>query len=179
MANLEPMDIVVGMSFRPGRLRQGEVIAGLGAVALAVCLFLLPWYGLSRRIERILSERGFPTSVDGWNGLTVNRWLMLVTIVTALSLVLAQVCLCAPALPVTLSLITTMLGILTSLVLIDRVLIDTPFSSSLIGTKVGAYLGLLSSLVLTYGAGRSLREEDRPDPVRNATIPTAPLRPRK
>ncbi len=163
------------MSFQPARLRLGEKIAALGALALAICMFLLPWYGLSGRFARALSALGFSSSVNGWNGLTINRWLMLVTILVVLGLVLAQALTPAPALPVTLSLIATVLGILTSLVLIDRVLIDTPYSSDLVSTKVGAYLGLLSALVLTYGAGKSLREEDRPDPARNAAIPTVRL----
>jgi hypothetical protein len=96
---------------------------------------------------------------------------MLVTILIALALTASQGLCRGPALPATLSVLATVLGLVTSLVLIDRVLIDTPFSSPLIETKFGAYLGLLSALVLTYGAGRSLREEDRPDPVRNASIP--------
>jgi hypothetical protein len=163
------------MSFQPARLRPGEIIAGVGAVALAICMFLLPWYGPSGRFERAVTALGL-SSKDGWNGLTVNRWLMLLTILVVLALLIAQATLPAPALPVTLSLIATVLGILTSLVLIDRVLIDTPYASNIISTKVGAYLGLLSALVLTYGAGKSLRQEDRPDPSQNAAIPTVRLR---
>lgn len=163
------------MSFRTARLRSGENIAAGGAIALAVCMFLLPWYGLTGRLERALSKLGAATSVNGWNGLTINHWLMLATILMALALFLFQGLSPGPALPASLSVLATVLGIITSLVLIDRVLIDTPFSSPLIETKFGAYLGLLSALGLTYGAARSLREEDRPDPARNASIPVVKL----
>ncbi|MDQ6835941.1 MAG: hypothetical protein M3016_07105 [Actinomycetota bacterium] len=146
------------MSWQPGRLRSGEVIAGTGAIALAACLFALPWYARSS------------TTVDGWNALTIARWLMVVTILVVLALVILQARMEAPALPVTLSMFGTVLGGLTSLVLIDRVLISTPFAD----TRAGAYLGLASSLVLTYGAGRSLRSEG-PDPASNAPIPTVRL----
>jgi hypothetical protein len=166
------------MRFDPARIRPGEIICAAGAVALAFCMFVLPWYGLTGALERRLGGLGAATSVDGWNGLTINRWLMLVTILVALLLVLAQALYRAPAFPATLSVLATVLGIVTSLVLIDRVLIDTPFSSPVIDTKIGAYLGLLCALVLTYGAGRSLREEDPPDPTRNATIPEVKLRSR-
>jgi hypothetical protein len=160
------------MGFRRERLRSGEIICAAGAIALAFCMFVLPWYGLTAgRLQQALSKLGASTTVNGWNGLTINRWLMLVTILIALALAASQGLCRAPALPATLSVLATVLGIVTSLVLIDRVLIDTPFSSPLIETKFGAYLGLLSALALTYGAGRSLREEDRPDPVRNAAIP--------
>jgi hypothetical protein len=138
-------------------------------------MFLLPWYGLSGRLERLLAGLGTATSVDGWNGLTINRWLMLATILVTLALFVLQATRNAPALPVSLSVVATVLGVVTSLVLIDRVLIDTPFDSPLIETKVGAYLGLVSSLVLSFGAIRSLREEDPADPARNAAIPTVRL----
>lgn len=163
------------MSFDAARLRPGERIAAGAALALAVCMFLLPWYGLSGRLELELSNHGLPTSVDGWNGLTINRWLMLITIVVVLALFVAQGLSRGPALPASLSVLATLLGIITSLVLIDRVLIDTPFTSPLVETKYGAYLGLLSAFVLTYGAVRSLREEDPPDPARNAAIPVVKL----
>lgn len=167
--------MVRAMSFSAARLRPGETIAAGAALALAVCVFLLPWYGLSGRLEQLLASHGAPTSVDAWNGLTVNRWLMLITILVVLALFVAQGVCRGPALPASLSVLATLLGIITSLVLIDRVLIDTPFSSPLIDTKYGAYLGLLSAFVLTYGAVRSLRQEDPPDPARNAAIPVVKL----
>ncbi|MGB9183423.1 MAG: hypothetical protein WCB67_05100, partial [Solirubrobacteraceae bacterium] len=60
----------------------------------------------------------------------------------------------------------------TSLTLIYRVLIIVPGPSDLVNARAGAYLGLLSALALTVGAFLSLREEDPPDPVANATIET-------
>lgn len=154
-----------------GRLRWGELVAGFGAVALLICMFLLPWWGLTGRLERLFAAHGAPTTVDAWHSLSFGRWLMLVTIAVTLALVLLQATRPAPALPVTLSILAMVLGMVTALELIYRVLISGPYSSSLIdNTKPGAYLGLLSSLVLAYGAFRSLREETRPDPTGNAQI---------
>lgn len=167
------------MRFDPSRLRRGELIAGVGAAVLLVAMFALPWYGLSGAAQRTGQALGLSTSVDSFNGLTTLRWLMLVTIAVTLALVVLQGACRAPALPVSLSAIATVLGAVTSLALIYRVLITLPGPSGLLGAKPGAYLGLVSVLGLTAGAFMSLREEDPEDPVRTAAIPTVPLgRPR-
>ncbi len=120
-------------------LRRGELIAGGSAVVLAVLMFAAPWFG----------------AVDGWNGLTHLRWLELVAIVLALILVIAQATSRAPALPVSLSVITTVIGDLAFLALVYRVLINPPGHS----TKVWAYLGLVAALALAWGGYLSMREE--------------------
>lgn len=158
------------MTFRPGRLRQGEVVAGFAAVALLICMFLLPWWGLSGRFEQLIHSFGLSATVNAWHSLSAGRWLMLVTCVTTLALVWVQGTRRGPALPASFSVFATVLGIVTALELIYRVLFDGPYSSPLISTKYGAYLGLISSLVLAFGSFRSLRAEDPPDPERNAII---------
>lgn len=149
---------------------------GASALVLLALVFLLPWYGLSGEAERSAQALGISTSVNGWHSLTTLRWLMLVTIAAALALAILQGTRRAPALPVSLSVIVTVLGALTSIALVYRVLINVPGPSGLIDQKLGAYIGLLSALVLTYGAFRSLREEDPLDPARAAAIPTVSLR---
>ena len=147
------------MGFEPARLRRGEWIAGAGAVLLLAFMFLLKWYGLKASIAPTASALGLSTSVNAWNGLTNLRWLMLLTILVALLLVYFQGTRRAPAIPVTLSLFTMLLGGLTVLFLIYRVLINQPGPSDLISTKVGAYLGLVAAAVLTYGGYASMRTE--------------------
>jgi hypothetical protein len=77
-----------------------------------------------------------------------------VTIAAALALVAAQVTRRSPAIPVTLSLVVAVLGLITVLSLIYRVLINPPAHE-----QAGAYLGLLSAIGLAYGGYLSLREE--------------------
>jgi hypothetical protein len=134
-----------GASFHPSRLRRGEILAGAGAVLLLVFLFAGTWY-------RDGSHP--PRSRTGWQALTDLRWLIAVTILFGLALTITQVTRRAPAVPVALSVIVTVLGLITVLALIYRVLIDAPAHEQLV-----AYLGLLSALVLAYGGGRSLRQE--------------------
>ncbi|MGB9186187.1 MAG: hypothetical protein WCB67_19220 [Solirubrobacteraceae bacterium] len=160
------------MGIYVSRLRRGEVIAAAGAVVLLVSLILFSWYGLSGAVQRSAAALGITTTISGWDALTDLRWLILVTAIVALALAFAQATSQAPAFPASLSAITTVLGALTSLALIYRVLINVPGPSALVGPRAGAYLGLLSALTLTVGAGLSLRQEDSADPARNAAIET-------
>jgi hypothetical protein len=126
------------MDFDPSRLRRGEVLAGAGAVLLLVFMLAGKWAG----------------SLSGWEALPTLRWLLAVTIAAAFVLVFVQVTRRAPAVPVTMSWLLTVLGSVSVLALIYRVLINPPAHQ-----HAAAYLGLLSALGLAYGGFLSLREE--------------------
>lgn len=154
------------MEFKLSRLRGGEWLAGASAIVLLVSM-LLPWYGYA-------GVHGGP-QITGWDEFIHLRWLILVTAIAGLALAVAQAAFRAPAVPVTLSVVVTVVGVLASVWLIYRVLISVPGSDGLLVQKPAAYLGLASALALTAGAFWSLRKEDRPDPVRNAEIPLVTL----
>ena len=130
------------MNFDPARLRRGELLAGAGAVLVLVFMLAGEWYGHGARAR------------TGWEALTTLRWLLLVTVLAAFVLVIAQMTRRAPAVPVTMSLIVTVLGLIAVLALIFRVLISPAAHE-----QAGAYLGLLSVLALAYGGFLSLRQE--------------------
>jgi prepilin signal peptidase PulO-like enzyme (type II secretory pathway) len=125
-----------------GRLRRGELLAGAGAVLLTVFMLAGKWYGHGSQAR------------TGWQSLTVMRWLLVVTIALAFTLVLTQVTRRSPAIPVTLSLFVMVLGVISVLALIYRVLINPPADEQL-----GAFLGLASAVGIAYGGYLSLREE--------------------
>jgi hypothetical protein len=147
------------MDFDPSRLRRSELIVGASAMVLLASMLFLKWYGLSSVFAPTATKLGLSTSVDGWNGLTHLRWLLLLTIACGLALVFLQATHRAPAVPVSMSLIVTVLGILTALALVYRVLINEPGSDSVVEQKVGAFVGLISAIVLAYGGYESLRQE--------------------
>jgi hypothetical protein len=126
------------MGIDPSRLRRGELLAGVGAVLLTVFMLAGKWAG----------------GRSGWQTLVTVRWLLAVTIVLAFALVVAQVSRRSPAVPVTLSLAMALLGPISVLALIYRVLISAPPHQ-----HAAAYLGLLSALGMAYGGYLSLREE--------------------
>ena len=157
------------------RLRIGEWIAGVGALVLLIVIFALPWYGLKGSAATGARAVGVSTSINGYNEFTHLSWLILLTIVVVFALVFLQATRVAPALPASFSVIALVLCVLTTLWLIYRVVINVPSGDGLLEQKYGAYVGLLCALVMTYGAFRSLREEEHPDPERNARIPVVQL----
>ncbi len=148
----------------PRRLRAGEVIAGASATLLLIFMFALKWYAVSGSLSETLGRGlGQPTTFDGWNGLQHLRWLLLVTIVAALALTYFQAARRQPAIPITLSVVVTVLGGLSALALIYRVLINTPAST--LDQRAGAYLGLVATIGIAYGGYKSMRQEGGTDPA--------------
>ena len=143
------------MSFAPHRLRRGEWLAGLGAVVLLLSMFLLTWYGPTGTLSPTAS---LSPSANGWQALTTARWVMLITIVLALALACLQGARRSPAVPVSLSVFVTVFALITVVILIDRVLIDPP-GGDLAEAKAGAYIGLLSAVVMLVGGFFSMRDE--------------------
>ncbi len=146
------------MSFSPHRLRRGEWLAGTGAVVLLVSMFLLSWYGPTSTLSRAAGGSGLSSSANAWHTLTTARWVMLITIVLALALAYFQGARRSPAVPVSLSVFVTVFALITVVILIDRVLIDPP-GGDLAEAKAGAYIGLLSAIVMLLGGFFSMRDE--------------------
>jgi hypothetical protein len=147
------------MGFQRSRLRRAEIVAGAGAVVLLVATFALPWYGYKGDLAPLAARLGVSTSRNAWDSLSLTRWLMLLTIAAALALVYLQGTRAAPALPATFSLFVTLLGGLTTLVLIFRVLIDVPGPNDVVTRDVGGFVGLAASIAITWAGSRSLRAE--------------------
>ncbi len=153
------------------------MIAGGAAAVLLMSMFLLPWYGLTGTIAPVAARLGVSTSVNGWHSLTSLRWLMLVTILAALALVYLQATRRSPALPATFSLIVMLLGALTALALIYRVLINVPGANGVVDHRIGGFIGLISGCAIAYGGYRSLREEGIAPQDEPKEIPTVRPRP--
>lgn len=147
---------------RIGRLRRGELLAAGGAVALIVCLFVLHWFR-----PPVPSAAG----LTGWSALPVIRWLILVTAVAALALAAFQASRPAPALPVTLSVVVTVLALITAVVLVIRLL------STADAIRAGGWVGLACTLGILLGGGWSMRDEDGWVPGPDRPIERVSLRP--
>lgn len=160
------------MDIEPSRLRLGEIVAGAGGLVLVFSLFLTTWYGTTGPISPTAALLGASTSFNGWHALTDLRWLILIAGLAAIALAYFQAARRAPAIPATLSVIVTVLGALTVLFLIYRVLINVPGPDSVIDRKAGAYLGLISSIAVFYGGYASLRKEGVAPGDGPADIPT-------
>jgi hypothetical protein len=147
------------VKFELSRLRRGELIVGASAVVLLASMLVLDWFGLSKPLSPTAAVLGVPTSITGWDALTGLRWLIVVTVLCSLLLVFFQATRRAPAIPVSLSVIVTVLAIITTLALIYRVLIDMPSTYGFDEQRAGAFIGLASSIALAYGGYVSMRRE--------------------
>ena len=159
------------MRLDPKRLRRPEWIVGVGGLVLLAAMLLFSWYTRSSVSAPPGPQFVVKYSVDGWNGLSDAHWLLLVTVLSALGLAYFQASRRSPAIPVAFSLLAAVLGGLSTLWLIYRVLISPPGGSA----GFGAILGLLSALAITYGGYASLRLEGIAPRDAPAEIPTVSL----
>jgi len=138
------------MSFDPARLRRTDLLVAIGAVALFVFLFFLPWYGVG------------PFTIDGWHGHTILRWFMLATIALAASYVVLQATQRTPAMPAAIGAVLVIVAFITVWPVAWRVIIDEPGPNGLVSVKPGAWLGLAACVWLVYAGYRALRDERIP-----------------
>jgi hypothetical protein len=141
------------------RLRRGEIIAVLSALALVLLVFLVPWF-------QFTNPDGSHSSANAWSSLPTLRWLILVTAATGLLLGYFQASREAPALPVTWDVIVVTLSAITTVILLVRILTGEG------SAQVGAFAGLLALAVLTVGAFLSMREEGGWIPGRDRPVET-------
>ena len=143
------------------RLRDGEWIAGAGAVLLLGATFL-DWYGVSVRAT-LPGGRTVTASAGGsaWVVFTVLDVVLALLALLGLALVVAQVTRRGPAVPVALAVLVTVAGVLVLIAVAYR-LVDQPGSDERAEMRVGSWLGLLGVLAITAGGWRSLREERDP-----------------
>jgi hypothetical protein len=127
------------------------MIAGLSAHALLMLMLVVHWYG----------------SRTGWKSLAHLRWLALATIVCALALTWFQATRPAPAIPSTLGVIVTLIGLATVVWLAYRVIVSSPRHQ-----QVGAVLGLICACGIVVGGFASLRQEGIAPADEPADIPT-------
>jgi hypothetical protein len=158
------------MGLRTARIRWPEWLVGAGGVVLLVAMVLMPWYTLTLSSQPPGPIALIPEQVDGWHGLSIGRWVLLLAILLALATAFFQAQRRAPALPVTLSVLASILGGVSVLWLIIRVLIDPPG-----GRGIGGWVGLLGAAAITYGGFASVRLEGIAPEDGPAEIPTVEL----
>jgi hypothetical protein len=120
------------------RLRAGEWLTAASVLLIAVALFGLHWYG----------------SRTGWQSATHLRWLALLALLLGAALVITQAAFRAPAIAVTLDVISTVVALPAVLWLILRVIIDPGAHR-----QAGAWLALLGGLGLLTGSYLAIRQE--------------------
>jgi hypothetical protein len=144
---------------RAPRLRQGALITAGSAVALLVVMFAMEWYGVDEFPGQVSGRMPLSHAENAWHGLTLVRWLMLFTIVFALGSVLLHGRQRTHGAKTNTGALVAVLGGLTAVLLIDRVLIDLPSANAVVDQKLGAYIGTLCAVGIAFGGYESMLEE--------------------
>jgi hypothetical protein len=148
------------------RLRAGEWLVGVSSVALLVFLLVLPWDA-----PRAGRGVGRQAALTGWHAAPTLRWFVVVAALAGLVLFTLQVTRRPPAMPVTMSVVATVIALVAGLAALYRVAL-----SPLPHQRVGAVLELLAACGLLGGAFWSMREEGIAPPDAPRDIPVVSLR---
>jgi hypothetical protein len=149
------------------RIRVGEALAGIGAVALFVLLFS-DWF----------SARGGVTG-SGWSTLGWPLVVLLVVVMgVAVVLVAATIAQAKPATVVDAAAITFTLGALTLVIALVRVLVTQPdlglgLGNTAVSVEPAGYLGLVAIAMTAAGGWITLADERTEAPESAYTPPPA------
>jgi len=126
---------------RRSRVYRGELTSAVSALALLALMFLSKWYGVAGVPDPSAARPATSTAEDAWNGLTIVRWVMLLTILAALGSVVLHASQRSHGTRTDTSRVVVALGSVTSVLLLYRVLIDLPQAAQVTDQKLGAFLG--------------------------------------
>jgi hypothetical protein len=134
------------------RIRAGEALTAIGAIALFVLLFL-DWFS------------GGGVSASGWSSLGWALVVLLVIVMALAVVVLAAVVTAAkPAIAVGSAVITFTVATVTFLIALVRVLITQPaldmgLGNDAVSVQVAGYLGLLALALIAAGGWLTVADE--------------------
>jgi hypothetical protein len=145
------------------KLNTGEKIAGVSAVLLFIFMFFT-WFGVE-----VSGSGGFSGEVPGaggsaWDALDFIPIVLVVTIVVALINVFLRLSDSEYEPPVSMNVAVTVLGALSTLLVLFRIVDPPSFGSfggvSVDGTlEIGIFLGLITAAGIAYGGYRGMQEE--------------------
>lgn len=133
------------------RLRAGELVALAGAVCAIVAL-ALPWYGGAAGG----SGAGAAGRLDAWSTFGPAIVLLLIAVLAALVLVLANLFEHNPATPVASAVWSTFFGLVASVCALVRIF-ERPDGAT--GLQAGAWLALAGAVAIVVGGWQSMRDE--------------------
>ena len=140
-------------------MRSGELLSAVCAVALLLAMFLLEWYGVDRIPSRGSQLSGTISAENAWHGLGLVRWVMLLTVIVVLGTTVRRTAQRSDRAETITHLAVTALGVITSILLVYRVLIDLPSAGEVVDQKLGAFVGLVAAIGIALGGYESIRQQ--------------------
>ena len=143
------------------KLRGGDVLAGLGGLALLVVMFL-PWYDFLAGPypgSRFIADND--TAQSAWEAFSVLLVPLTLTALLGIALFVTTLFERTSALPVAAQVFAAFIGSLTVIFVLIR-LIDPPGPNFGATVRWEGWVGLLCTLAVAVGAWWSMRDEIRP-----------------
>jgi len=143
------------------KVRTGDVVAGVGGVALLVVMFF-PWYRFLPGPS--VGTRNIPdteTVQTAWQALTLTLVPLVLVALLGIALLATTLFQRTQAWPVAAQVFTVLVGAIASPWLVIRLI--NPPGDNLFATRLwGSYAGTALVLAITAGAWSSMRDEIRP-----------------
>jgi hypothetical protein len=140
------------------RVLFGELTSSVSAVLLLVLLFATEWFGVAGVPDPSAARPAVSGTESGWMGLSVVRWVVLVTALVAIGSLVLHASQRRHGTKTDTSRLVAGLGSLTFLLLIYRVLIHLPSGAKVIDQKLGAVLAIVCALGVALGGYESIAE---------------------
>ena len=154
------------MSPRTRRLTRAEWMLGAGSILLLVDLFGVSWFSYGARYHAFATMLGQSASANGWNTFNVLGPLTLIVCLAAIAITWLTAARASPALPVVITTLLLPVSFVQAVLVAIRVLLDGPSvqlvqagGANVIDTGLGAYLGLVLSVVVFAGVYLTLRRD--------------------
>jgi hypothetical protein len=148
------------MSFDYNRIRRGELIAGISAIALIILMFL-NWYSFSVDNRTLfllhLGHRPVPLVGTAWHTYSNTSLLLVLLVVVALALPVVSATQQKINFP--LAAAATGLAVVVAIVIIYKLFIHRPGGNNYGEVAVGGYLGLLAILGIVAGTFMTALED--------------------
>jgi hypothetical protein len=146
------------------KLRRGELIAGVSAVALFIFMFF-SWFGVPGVNKAVEQARQFGIPTVGNIDATANAWqsfdfvdiVLFVTVIAAAGMAALRASDNRLNLPLSISAIVAGLGALSTLLVLYRVV--NPVGNPDLDRKSGLFLGLIAAAGVAYGGYRTMQDE--------------------
>ena len=143
------------------KVRAGDVLAGVGGIALLVVMFF-PWYRFLEGVyEGSRTIAPGDTDQSAWEAFTVFVVPLVVLAALGIAMLATTLFQRTQAWPVAAQVFTAFVGVITSLWMIIR-LINPPGPNFAADRLWGVWAGTLCVLAITAGAWWSMRDELRP-----------------
>jgi hypothetical protein len=141
------------------------MIAAVSALLLLIVMFIFTWFSVDIGSTDLLGAAGVDTGANAWQAFGFIDIVLFVTILVAVGGAFMSANAQSVNTPVAISAITTLLGILSVLLILYRI-IDPPgpgdFSDTFdlsVSRGIGVWLGLILAGGIAYGGWRAMQEE--------------------